>query len=256
MSAVALRAIGALEDTGELAILAGRSLLTGLRRPRVLKDVVAQLDALGVRSIAVAVLTAIFSALVMTVQFTLQLARFGAKQYVGNVVSVSLVRELGPVLTALLVGGRIGAGITAELGSMKVTEQVDAMRSMGADPIEKLVVPRVLAGAIALPLLTVFADLLGMLAAIAMASIDTGVRVTYFYSSITQVVSIADVVGGLVKACCFGILITLIACHRGLATRGGTEGVGRATTQTVVVASITIIISDFLLTKALLAFGL
>jgi phospholipid/cholesterol/gamma-HCH transport system permease protein len=175
---------------------------------------------------------------------------------VGNVVSISLVRELGPVLTALMVGGRIGAGITAELGSMAVTEQVDAMRSMCADPVEKLVLPRVVAAAIALPLLTVLADALGIVSATFMASFDTRVDLLYFYSSITNAVEVSDLVGGLVKTILFGAMIALIACHRGLNARGGTEGVGRATTQTVVVTSIVTIMSDFVFTKILLAFGL
>jgi phospholipid/cholesterol/gamma-HCH transport system permease protein len=245
-----------VEDIGELAAMGARTVSIGVRRPRALREVIPQLDALGVRSLLVAVLTAIFSGLVMTVQFSLQLSRFGAKQYVGNIVSLSLVRELGPVLTALLVGGRIGAGIAAQLGSMRVTDQVDAMRSMGADPIEELVVPRVVAGAIALPLLTVFADLLGIAAATTMAALDTGVHARYFYSAITQAVTVSDLVGGLVKTVVFGVIITLIACHRGLATRGGTEGVGRATTETVVFASIAVIVSDFVLTEALLGLGL
>jgi phospholipid/cholesterol/gamma-HCH transport system permease protein len=219
-------------------------------------DVVEQLEQIGTRSIAVVVLTAVFSSLVMTVQFAVQLARFGAKEYVGNVVAMSLVRELGPVLTALMVGGRVGAGITAELGSMAVTEQIDAMRAMCADPVARLVAPRVLATAVALPLLTIIADVLGVAAASLMAAWDTHVSLAYFYNSITGVVDISDVIGGLIKTVVFGALIALIACHRGLNTRGGTQGVGSSTTRTVVVTSITTLIADFLLTKTLLAFGL
>jgi len=243
-------------DVGELAILAGRTAATGTRHPRALRDVVAQLEELGLRSLPIALLTAVFSALVMTVQFIVQLTRFGAKEYVGNVVSMSLVRELGPVLTALMVGGRIGAGMTAELGSMKVTEQLDAMRVMCADPIEKLVVPRVVAAAIALPVLTVLVDIVGVASAAFAASVDTKISISYFYSSITEVLDVSDVAGGLVKSLVFGILIGLIACHRGLSTTGGTAGVGRATTQTVVFASIAVIASDFLMTEILLAFGM
>jgi phospholipid/cholesterol/gamma-HCH transport system permease protein len=245
-----------VEDAGELTLLAGRSASAGVRWPRIGQEVMEQLDALGTRSIAIAALTAIFSSLVMTVQFSVQLARFGAKAYVGNVVALSLVRELGPVLTALLVGGRLAAGITAELGSMQVTEQVDALRAMGADPVEKLVVPRVIAGTVALPLLTALVDLIGIVTAVAAGAIDTTRHSEYFYSAITATVTISDVVGGLVKAVFFGLFITLIACHRGLRTRGGTEGVGRATTQAVVLGSITVIVADYLLTKTLLAFGL
>ncbi len=253
---ISMRARAALEDAGELVMLFLRVLRGLTRRGGLLRETIVQIEEIGVRSLSVAVLTAIFSSLVMTVQFAVQLSRFGAKEYVGNVVAVSLVRELGPVLTALMVGGRVGAGITAELGSMAVTEQLDAMRSMCADPVQRLVVPRVLAGAIVLPLLTVLADVLGVLAATLIASFDTHVSLSFFYSSITSVVEISDVVGGLIKTVFFGILITLIACHRGLSTRGGTQGVGAATTRTVVITSITTLIADFLLTKTLLAFGL
>ena len=255
-AALTLRAKAALEDAGALVIFFGRVVRGATRRTGLLHEVVAQIEQIGVRSLAVAVLTAIFSSLVMTIQFAVQLSRFGAKEYVGNVVAVSLVRELGPVLTALMVGGRVGAGITAELGSMAVTEQIDAMRAMCADPIQRLVVPRVLAGAIALPLLTILADLLGVFAATLIASFDTHVSLSFFYSSVTSAVEISDVVGGLIKTVFFGALITLIACYRGLTTRGGTQGVGTATTRTVVITSITTLIADFLLTKTLLAFGM
>jgi phospholipid/cholesterol/gamma-HCH transport system permease protein len=246
----------AFEDAGELVLLSGRVVRSAFRRGALLGEVLAQIDLIGVRSIAVAVLTAVFSSLVMTIQFAVQLSRFGAKEYVGNVVAVSLVRELGPVLTALMVGGRVGAGITAEIGSMAVTEQIDAMRVMCADPVRKLVVPRVLAGVIALPLLTILADVLGIFASTIVAALDTHLSLGFFYSSVTDAVEITDVAGGLIKTVFFGAMITLIACHRGLRTRGGTQGVGAATTQTVVVTSITTLISDFLLTKTLLAFGM
>jgi phospholipid/cholesterol/gamma-HCH transport system permease protein len=249
------RVEAALDDAGALVRLFGRVVRSAGRGRGLLGDTIVQLEEIGVRSLSVVVLTAVFSSMVMTVQFAVQLTRFGAQEYVGNVVAVSLVRELGPVLTALMVGGRVGAGITAELGSMAVTEQIDAMRAMCADPVRRLVLPRVLAAAIALPLLTIVADLLGVFAATMIASFDTAVSLSYFYSSITSNVEISDVIGGLVKTIFFGTLIALIACHRGLHTRGGTQGVGAATTRTVVVTSITTLIADFLLTKTLLAFG-
>jgi phospholipid/cholesterol/gamma-HCH transport system permease protein len=194
--------------------------------------------------------------MVMTVQFAVQMARFGAKEYVGNVVSLSLVRELGPVLTALMVGGRVGAGIAAELGSMAVTEQIDAMRAMGADPIKELVVPRVVASAVALPLLTVVANVLGILGAMTIARLDSHIDTSYFLNATLRAVTLDDLVGGLIKTVFFGLTIALIACHRGLGTRGGTEGVGRATTEAVVITSITTLVADFLLTKTLLELGL
>ena len=243
------------ESAGTITLLGGRAAVRAVRRPFGFGELIRQLEKIGYQSITIVVLTAIFSSMVMTVQFAVQLARFGSKEYVGNVVSLSLVRELGPVLTALMVGGRVGAGITAELGSMSVTEQIDAMRSMGADPIKELVVPRVLAGAIALPLLTMLANVLGVAGAMVVARLESGVNMTYFYHAVLRAIQVSDLFGGLIKTVFFGITITLIACYKGMNTRGGTEGVGRATTETVVVTSITTLIADFVLTKILLEFG-
>ena len=239
-----------------MTLLGLRAVRTLFTRPPNLGDVAAQTLAIGYQSLVVVALTAVFSSLVMVVQFGVQMARFGAKEYVGTVVSLSLVRELGPVLTALMVGGRVGAGITAEIGSMNVTEQIDAMRSMCGDPVRKLVLPRVIAGMICLPLLTALADMLGIFATMLVSSLDTKLSLSYFYHAIAHAVLISDVVGGLVKTVFFGLGITLIACHVGLNTRGGTEGVGRSTTQTVVLTSIVTLISDFVMTKILLSFGL
>jgi phospholipid/cholesterol/gamma-HCH transport system permease protein len=256
LAARAPRATAALDSLGAFA-----GLVTGVgtrlaRRPFELSAVLAQLEAIGVRSLSVAVLTAIFSCMVVSLQFTAQMARFGAQDYVGEVVSVSQVRELGPVLTALIAGGRIAAGITAELGSMKVTEQLDAIRSMGADPVRKLVIPRVLAGIVALPVLTMAANLVGIASAMAMARLQSGVTLARFYYGSVREVTSADVLGGLGKAAFFGALITLIACHQGLSAEGGTSGVGRATTRTVVLASLATLISDFAFTKVFLLFGI
>ena len=245
-----------LEEAGAVTLLGGRAFARALRPPFLLGEIGRQLETIGYHSLSVVVLTAVFSSMVMTVQFAVQLARFGAKEYVGNVVSLSLVRELGPVLTALMVGGRVGAGIAAELGSMSVTEQIDAMRAMGADPVKELVVPRVVAGAIALPLLTVLANVLGVAGAMVIARLDSGVNMTYFLNATLRTVTLGDLFGGLTKTIFFGTAITLIACKLGLATRGGTEGVGRATTQTVVITSVVTLISDFVLTKGLLELGL
>jgi phospholipid/cholesterol/gamma-HCH transport system permease protein len=244
------------EMMGAVALLGGRTVRAAFRRPFELAPIGRQLEVIGYRSLSVVVLTAIFSSMVMTVQFAVQLARFGAREYVGNVVSLSLVRELGPVLTALMVGGRVGAGIAAELGSMAVTEQIDAMRAMGADPVKELVVPRVAAAAVALPLLTVVANVLGVFGAMGIARLDSQLNMTYFLNATLRAVTLSDLAGGLIKTVFFGIAIALIACQRGLRTRGGTEGVGRATTEAVVITSITTLVADFLLTKTLLELGL
>jgi len=236
--------------------LSMRTLHAAVEERLELGEVVRQIDVIGISSIAIAVLTAIFSSMVMTVQFAVQLSRFGAKEYVGSVVSLSLVRELGPVLTALMVGGRVGAGIAAEIGSMAVTEQVDAIRAMGADPVRKLVVPRVIAALIALPLLTSLSNVLGVLGAMLVAFLVNDVNMPYFLNAVLQSVQIEDVMGGLTKTVFFGFFISIIACYQGLNTTGGTEGVGKSTTQTVVITSVVTLISDFILTSILLQLGL
>lgn len=250
------RVAATLGSLGGLATLAVGASTRMVRPPFELAVLVEQLDTMGVRSISVAALTAIFSCMVMTAQFTFQMTRFGAQDYVGVVVSVSQVRELGPVLTALIVGGRIGAGITAELGAMQVTEQIDAIRSMGADPVRKLVLPRLLAGAILLPILTAGADMLGIGASMLMARIQAGVSFARSYQTVARSVTTADVLGGLGKTVFFGAVIALIACHQGLNATGGTEGVGRATTRTVVLTSVATLVGEFVLTKILLLFGI
>jgi phospholipid/cholesterol/gamma-HCH transport system permease protein len=250
------KATDAVAYLGELVELIGRSLRCIVRGRFEIRAVSDQVEAIGIRSLVIVVLTAVFSSMVMTVQFAGELARFGARGYVGNVVSLSLIRELGPVLTALMVGGRVGAGIAAELGSMNVSEQIDAMRSMGADPVEKLVVPRVLATTMLLPLLTTIANTLGILGAMVIARLDSGINMSFFYHSALDVMTLSDFMGGLAKTLFFGFALSLIACHQGLTTRGGTEGVGHSTTFTVVLTSVTTLISDFFLTKLLLDFGL
>ncbi len=240
----------------DIAVLSQRTVVSGFTKGINFGDFVQQVELIGMKSTAIAVLTAIFSSMVMTVQFGSQLQRFGAKAYVGTIVSLSLVRELGPVLTALMVGGRVGAGIAAELGSMAVTEQIDAIRSMGADPIRKLVVPRVLASVMIMPLLTAMSNVLGVLGAMMVAFLVNDVNPILFLSATFQSVDITDLVGGLMKTLFFGFFISVIACQRGLTTTGGTEGVGRATTETVVMTSVVTLISDFILTSILLQFGL
>jgi phospholipid/cholesterol/gamma-HCH transport system permease protein len=244
-----------LDRLGQISILAGRTFACALKPPLRLQEIVDQIESIGVRSTSIVLLTAIFSSMVMTVQFALQLVRFGAKDWVGNVVGVSLARELGPVLTALLVGGRVGAGIAAELGSMAVTEQIDAVRALGADPIKRLVVPRVIATMFSLPLLSTIAVVLGVFGGAVIASLDIDVPISHFYNAALRSVTIGDFLSGLTKTVFFGFSISIVACHAGLNATGGTVGVGRATTQTVVITSIVTLISDFLLTKLILSIG-
>lgn len=244
-----------LDVLGQVTRLSARAFVRACEPPFRLRELSDQIEAIGVRSMSIVLLTAIFSSMVMTVQFALQLARFGAKEWVGNVIGVSLARELGPVLTALMVGGRVGAGIAAELGSMAVTEQIDAVRALGADPIKRLVVPRVAATVLVMPLLTTVAIVLGVFGGAAIASLDADLPMGHFYRAALRSVTLPDLLSGLTKTVFFGFNIAIVACHRGLNARGGTVGVGRATTETVVITSIVTLISDFFLTKAILALG-
>jgi len=240
---------------GGVSTLAAQAFVATFSRPFGWSALSTQIVQIGLKSMSIVFLTAIFSSMVMTVQFALQLARFGAKGWVGTVIGLSLARELGPVLTALMVGGRVGAGIAAEIGSMAVTEQVDALRALGADPVKKLVVPRVLAAILVLPLMTSMAVAIGLGGGAVVASLDSGVNATHFFNSAVHAVTIADFLSGLVKTVFFGFNIAIVACYLGLHTRGGTEGVGRATTQAVVISSVVTLVSDFILTKLILSMG-
>jgi phospholipid/cholesterol/gamma-HCH transport system permease protein len=240
---------------GEVGVLTRDTLRQALRRPFEWSALLEQIESIGVRSMSVVLLTGVFSSMVITIQFIYQLGRFGAKELAGNAVGVTLARELGPVMTALMVGGRVGAGIAAELGSMSVTEQIDAVRALGADPIKKLVVPRVLATLLSMPLMSSIAVVLGTVAGAGIASLEPDVHFSYFLSSALRSTTLADFLSGVIKTLFFAFNISIVACYLGMNTRGGTVGVGRATTQTVVVTSVITLVSDFFLTKLFLAVG-
>ncbi len=208
-----------------------------------------QFHHIGVQSLSITNITALFTGMVLALQAAYALSAFGADVFIGDLVSLSIVRELGPVLTALLVGGRVGAGITAELGTMKATQQLDAMRSMATNPVYRLVVPRLVACIICLPLLTILANFIGIIGGLFIASFELQVDGHFFMSRVMQALSVNDVASGLGKTFFFGYFIGIIACHNGMRVESGAEGVGQATTQTVVSASIVILISDFFLTK-------
>jgi len=243
----------AIEDLGRIGYL-GRDFFTALfRRPFGFGLLIDQLDSVGYRSLNVISLTAIFSGMVLALQMGQFLARFGAKIYVSRIMGISLLRELGPVLTALMIGARVGAGISAEIGTMKVTDQIDAMRALGASPIKELVAPRILAITLILPVVTMLADAIGLVGGWFVSITQLGVGGSYFYSSLMRNLVIGDLTSGLAKSAVFGFLIGIIACHKGLTASGGADGVGRATTSAVVAASISILVSDFFLTKLFLA---
>ncbi|MDZ7630085.1 MAG: ABC transporter permease [Gemmatimonadaceae bacterium] len=221
----------------------------------------AQLDAVGVRSVPIVLLTGLFTGMVLALQASVQLAPFGATLFVGRFVAASMLRELGPVLSGIMVAGRVGAGIAAELGSMKVTEQLDALETMGAEPVRVLVLPRVIAAAISVPLLALIADAAGLAGAALVSSTYLGVPVRAFWGAALDQIVLdgfvggvipSDLIQGLVKPFVFGIILAVLACHHGLRARGGTAGVGVATTRAVVSASITILVADYFLTQMLL----
>lgn len=243
-----------LDELGQIGYLTVGFFRALVRRPFGFQALIEQFEAVGYKSLNVISLTAIFSGMVLALQMGQFLARFGAKIYVSRVMGISLLRELGPVLTALMIGARVGAGISAELGTMKVTDQIEAMRALGASPIKELVVPRVLATILMLPVLAVLADAVGLLGGWFIAVTQLGVESNYFYTSLMRNLMVSDLVSGLGKSAAFGFLIGIVACQMGLTAAGGADGVGRATTSAVVVASISILISDFFLTKLFLAF--
>lgn len=211
--------------------------------------VIEQLEYIGIKSFLIATITALFTGAVMALQLAFSLKTFGAESFAANVLSVALVRELGPVLTGLLVGGRVGAGITAEVGSMKVTEQIDAIRSLGADPIRELVVPKVLACTIVLPILSIFAIIVGILSGMVVTYTELGVNPAFYMDQVYWILNISDFVGGVGKAAFFGLIIGLVGCYEGFTTSGGTVGVGKATTTSVVTISLSILVADYFLTK-------
>ena len=237
---------------GQIMQLYGRAVRELFRRPFEFRLTLVQLEQGGVDSWSITLLTAVFTGMVMASQFAVGLEPFGASMYTGKLVGLGIVRELGPVLTSLLVGGRVGAGFTAEIGSMAVNEQIDAIRALGADPVRKLVLPRVLAMTVAIPLLTIMADLVGCAGGIVITVAEVGVTFTFALEQMVETIWVVDFMHGIIKSCFFGSIIATIACWNGMRTHGGSEGVGRATTATVVYTSVTILVSDFLLTRALM----
>jgi phospholipid/cholesterol/gamma-HCH transport system permease protein len=235
--------------TGEVALLTGRAFGAIFSPPWDLRALIQQMEQLGVRSLGVTYITTFFTGMVLALQTAYSLPQLGVKYYIGTVVSKSLVRELGPVLVGLIAGGRIGAGMTAELGSMKVTEQIDALRSMAADPVRKLVVPRLLACLIMMPALALLGDVMGILGGLVIGVVVLDLSAGFYLNDVLSSLTLEDVWMGLGKAFVFGYFVATVACWNGLRVQGGADGVGRATTNTVVICAILIIISDFFLTQ-------
>jgi phospholipid/cholesterol/gamma-HCH transport system permease protein len=238
-----------IAELGAMSVLAIQTLYYAATPPYNFRILIAQMDHIAVRSVSIVSVAGLFVGLVLALQTAYGLSRFGATGTVGIIVGLSMVRELGPVVTAILVGGRVGSGFTAELGSMKVTEQIDAMRALGVNHIKRLVVPRVIVTMIALPILTIIASSLGVYGGMVISQYEFNVDYHQYISSLTGYIHVADMVSGLGKTVIFGLLIAVIGCHNGLNTQGGTEGLGRATTGTVVAAALSVFVSDFFLTK-------
>ncbi|HQU84354.1 MAG TPA: ABC transporter permease, partial [Pyrinomonadaceae bacterium] len=217
-------------------------------------EMIRQMDLIGVGSLSIIILTGFFTGGVLILQTYPTLAYYGGQSETGRAVATSLIRELGPVLTALMVAGRVGSAISAELGSMVVSQQIDAMRALGTSPTRKLVTPRIIALITMLPLLTVAADLFGIIGGGIVAKQLFGLDTSLYLTSVRNGVTVQDLIGGVIKPIFFGLIIGAIACHKGLKTEGGTVGVGKSTTSAVVLASIHVIIADFFVSKLLTVF--
>jgi phospholipid/cholesterol/gamma-HCH transport system permease protein len=238
--------VAALQD---FCILAGRALRNVFRPPHYESDILIQMDVIGVGSLPIVILIGFFTGVVITMQMARALAQYGAVDQVGPIVAITLVRELGPVLTAVLVAGRNASGIASELGSMKVTEQIDAMRALGTDPIQKLVTPRMIATAVMLPFLTIVSDFVGLIGGYSIARLSIGLSTSQYWTSAYRAIEYNDITQGLLKPFVFAFMVSLVGCFYGLRTTGGTQGVGHATTQAVVVSSVWIFVLTSLLTR-------
>ena len=241
-------------EVQEYVRLVSSTFVAAFTRPFYRHDVVEQFDLIGWGSLTVVLLAGLFTGMALASQSGLTLDQFGATPVVGRLVSASMIKELGPVLTALMLTGRIGSGIAAELGSMAVTDQINALRALGTDPLRKLVVPRVLAGIFMAPALTVVSDFIGILGGWVIARYQLQVSSSLYWASVTKGLYMDDVWMGLSKPFVFGFLIATIACHVGLRTTGGTAGVGKSTTVSVVAGSVAVIAGDFFVTQIFIGF--
>jgi phospholipid/cholesterol/gamma-HCH transport system permease protein len=254
MTSMPLSSKAAIKEVQDLALLAAKAFASMFRRPYYLRDILMQMDLIGVGSLTVVMLTGFFTGAVLTLQTSKTLSTFGAVGFTGGLVSVSLVRELGPVLASLMVAGRVGSGMASELGSMLVTEQINAMRALGTDPVKKLVVPRVLATIAMLPVLTIVADAIGIIGGLSIAVMVLHITANLYLSRAWDALNYMDLFGGLLKPLVFGATLAIVSCYCGLRTYGGTQGVGRSTTQAVVASSVLILVFDLFLTRLILEY--
>jgi phospholipid/cholesterol/gamma-HCH transport system permease protein len=246
--------LGLIRFAGGYGGLCARMAREIIRRPFYFGLIVDQVLFIGVQSLVLVSVTALATGSVMALQFGAGLQKFGGTLYVPKLAALSILREMGPVFTSLLVAGRIGSGIAAEVGSMKVTQQIDAIRALGTSPIKRIVIPRVVASMIALPLLTLLADYIGLFGAMMVSKYELNINTEFFMAKIIETLRIADLFTGMTKTIVFAFFISVTACWKGLNTEGGTQGVGNSTTWVVVTSSIFIMISDFFLTKIFIQF--
>lgn len=245
------RLLAFIEEMGKVVVLLTNATVWGLRRPLYFRNTVKQMLEVGVNSIPVVLITATFTGMVLALQTHTGFQRFNAESLVGTVVALSMTRELGPVLTGLIVAGRAGSAMAAELGTMRVTEQIDALYTLATNPVKYLVVPRLVAGFVMLPVMTVLSDIVGIYGGLFVSVTVLDANRTIYVKRTWDFLEFNDVYSGLLKAAVFGLIIALVGCYKGFYTRGGAEGVGKATTGSVVISSMMILISDYLLTAIL-----
>ena len=240
-----------LEEIGDITILFVQTLLYSLRGTFSFRDLLAQMVRVGIDSMPVAVVTAAFVGMVFAVQIASEFVKFGAGNVVGGVMGIAVARELAPALTAVVIAGRVGSAFAAEIGTMAVTEQIDAIYAMGSDPIKHLVVPRVIASTFMLPILTIFADLVGFFGGYLVAVYVIGINSFGYMDSASSFLSMNDITGGIIKAVFFGMIISVIGCYMGLKTKGGAKGVGEATTNSVVYSLMAIFVANYFMSLIL-----
>lgn len=240
-----------IEESGKIMTLLCNTTLLIFRRPFNLRDIFKQMEEVGVKSIPVVIITGAFTGAVLALQSYTGFKRFNAEAFVGTVVALSMTRELGPVLTGLMVSGRVGSAMAAELGTMQVTEQIDALYTLAVNPIKYLIVPRLLAALIMMPVLVIFADLIGITGGYIVSVKILGSNPHIYMERTWNFLEFNDIYSGLLKACVFGIIIATISCQQGFYTQGGAEGVGRATTKAVVLSCLLILIFNYIITALL-----
>ncbi|OPX95190.1 MAG: putative phospholipid ABC transporter permease protein MlaE [Syntrophorhabdus sp. PtaB.Bin006] len=238
-----------VREFGRITLMFTESVYWGVRRPFKLDYIFKQMEFIGVNSTIVVIITGMFTGMVLALQSYYGFRKFGAEGLVGATVALSMTRELGPVLTSLMVTGRAGSAMAAQLGTMRVTEQIDALTVMALSPIKYLVTPRIIAGFLMLPVLTVVSDFIGVVGGYVVGVKLLGINEGAFIDKMIKYVELNDIYNGLVKSAVFGIILSTVACYKGFYARGGAEGVGKATTEAVVVSSVTILMSDYILTS-------